>query len=173
MLVAGPHSPRRRFESYFQSRFYLPRFIHHHPDSRYQLRKMQPAAGKSDDGQNRQRRCSERSRLHRSIRQLLFRLLQLHEVVSDHRQQQRTPQQLPVPRAAERLAHAGEEDAKLAFSAIIQPTYILLKISRFVQSKWHVRKTPSWPRSWANSTEFFVAVFPHECMGQLAYFGST
>jgi hypothetical protein len=32
-----------------------------------------------------------------------------------------------------------------------------------------VRKTPSWPRSWANSSlSYVVAAFPQECMGQLA-----
>ena len=35
-----------------------------------------------------------------------------------------------------------------------------------------VRKTPSWPRSWANFS-LFVAVFSQECMGQLASFGPT
>jgi hypothetical protein len=35
-----------------------------------------------------------------------------------------------------------------------------------------VRQTPSWPRSWAN-LNFFIALFPQECMGQLAYFGPT
>ena len=34
-----------------------------------------------------------------------------------------------------------------------------------------VRKTPSWPRSWA--TQPFIPVFPLECTGQLAYFGLT
>ena len=35
-----------------------------------------------------------------------------------------------------------------------------------------VRKTPSWPRSWANFS-LLIAVFPQECTGRLAYFGST
>jgi hypothetical protein len=35
-----------------------------------------------------------------------------------------------------------------------------------------VRKTPSWPRSWANFS-LFLAVLPQECMGQLASFGPT
>jgi hypothetical protein len=35
-----------------------------------------------------------------------------------------------------------------------------------------VRKTPSWPRSWANFS-LFRAVFPQECMGQPASFGPT
>ena len=34
-----------------------------------------------------------------------------------------------------------------------------------------VRKPPSWPRSWANFS--LLAVFPPECMGQLASFGPT
>ena len=34
-----------------------------------------------------------------------------------------------------------------------------------------VRKTPSWPRSWASQP--FIAVFPQEFMGQLASFGPT
>jgi hypothetical protein len=33
-----------------------------------------------------------------------------------------------------------------------------------------VRRTPSWPRSWANFS-LFIAVFPQEYMGQLASFG--
>jgi hypothetical protein len=35
-----------------------------------------------------------------------------------------------------------------------------------------VRKTPSWPRSWANFRPL-IAVFPQECTGQLAPFGPT
>ena len=35
-----------------------------------------------------------------------------------------------------------------------------------------VRKTPRWPRSWANFS-LFTAVFSQECMGQLASFGPT
>ena len=34
-----------------------------------------------------------------------------------------------------------------------------------------VRKIPTWPRSWANFS--LLAVFPPECMGQLASFGPT
>jgi arylsulfatase A-like enzyme len=36
-----------------------------------------------------------------------------------------------------------------------------------------VRKMPSWPRSWANCRLPFIAVFPQECMGQLASFRPT
>jgi hypothetical protein len=38
------------------------------------------------------------------------------------------------------------------------------------------RKTPSWPRSWANFSLFiqpFIAVSPQDCMGQLTSFGPT
>jgi hypothetical protein len=35
-----------------------------------------------------------------------------------------------------------------------------------------VRKTPSWPRSWANFKPF-TAAFPQECVGQPASFGPT
>jgi hypothetical protein len=47
-----------------------------------------------------------------------------------------------------------------------------------VHHKRGVRKSPSWPRGWANFSPLgqlqpFIAVFPQECMGQLAYFGST
>jgi hypothetical protein len=35
-----------------------------------------------------------------------------------------------------------------------------------------VRKTPSWPRSWANFS-IFIAVLPQEYRDQLAYFGRT
>jgi hypothetical protein len=35
-----------------------------------------------------------------------------------------------------------------------------------------VRKTPSWPRSWADLSLLWLYYFVLECMGQLAYFGS-
>ena len=37
---------------------------------------------------------------------------------------------------------------------------------------FEVSKTPSWPGSWANCS-LFLAVFPQECMGQLACIGPT
>ena len=54
--------------------------------------------------------------------------------------------------------------------------WIILKsnllLSTLLDELPKVRKTPSWPRSWANFRPF-LAVFRQECMDQLASFGPT
>jgi hypothetical protein len=48
----------------------------------------------------------------------------------------------------------------------------IVELSGFAKPPAQVRKTLSWPRSWGQ-LQPFIAVFPQECVGQLASVGPT
>jgi membrane associated rhomboid family serine protease len=60
----------------------------------------------------------------------------------------------------------GASGSLMAFVACFYLTFPRYRVHLFQK----VRKTPSWPRSWAIQLQVFIAVFPQECMGQLASF---